>query len=122
MGLTPFATKLLENQLQERLVSVGSGPAQLLDLAFRSLCRQRFRNRFGDVSHIRGLQLHIATAWTWHRTHKITASAIVHASVNFTWPSFLSGLRALAAPRWQLQDRRGRRLAMPSAVRRLRRI
>jgi uncharacterized protein len=33
----------------------------------------------------------IAYGWTWHRTHKITASAIVHASVNFTWASFLSG-------------------------------
>ena len=33
----------------------------------------------------------IAYGWTWHRTRKITASAIVHASVNFTWASFLSG-------------------------------
>jgi uncharacterized protein len=33
----------------------------------------------------------IAYGWTWHRTHKVTASAIVHASVNFTWASFLSG-------------------------------
>jgi membrane protease YdiL (CAAX protease family) len=33
----------------------------------------------------------IAYGWTWHRTNKITASAIVHASVNFTWAGFLSG-------------------------------
>ena len=33
----------------------------------------------------------LAYGWTWHRTHKISASAIVHASVNFTWASFLSG-------------------------------
>lgn len=33
----------------------------------------------------------LAYGWTWRRTGKITASAAVHASVNFVWSVLLSG-------------------------------
>lgn len=33
----------------------------------------------------------VAYGWTWRRTGKITASAVVHATVNFVWGLLLSG-------------------------------
>jgi membrane protease YdiL (CAAX protease family) len=33
----------------------------------------------------------LAYGWTWRRTGKITAAAVVHATVNFIWGLFLSG-------------------------------
>jgi membrane protease YdiL (CAAX protease family) len=33
----------------------------------------------------------LAYGWTWHKTGKITASAIVHATVNFVWGILLGG-------------------------------
>ena len=32
----------------------------------------------------------LAYGWTWHKTGKITASALVHATVNFIWGIFLT--------------------------------
>ena len=65
----PSATKLPEQQLQERLVRVGSGPAQLVDPASRSLGRQRSRDRFCDIAHVHRLQLHSAGAEQWQDRH-----------------------------------------------------
>lgn len=33
----------------------------------------------------------LAYGWTWQQTGKITAAAVVHASVNFVWGTLLSG-------------------------------
>lgn len=33
----------------------------------------------------------LAYGWTWHKSGKITASAVVHATVNFIWGILLSG-------------------------------
>lgn len=33
----------------------------------------------------------LAYGWTWHKTGKITAAAVVHATVNFLWGIFLGG-------------------------------
>lgn len=33
----------------------------------------------------------LAYGWTWRKTRKITAAAVVHATVNFIWGIFLSG-------------------------------
>jgi len=33
----------------------------------------------------------LAYGWTWRKTGKITASAVVHATVNFVWGILLSG-------------------------------
>jgi membrane protease YdiL (CAAX protease family) len=33
----------------------------------------------------------LAYGWTWRRTEKVTASATVHATVNFVWVGFLRG-------------------------------
>lgn len=42
---------------------------------------------FGLVATIAG----VAYGWTFRKTGKITASALVHATVNFVWVLFLSG-------------------------------
>jgi hypothetical protein len=77
---------LLQNFLERRVFAprhwwMALGVAALIFGAAHMQHPPRPNWRYGILAALAG----IAYGWTWHRTRKITASALVHAAVDLVW-------------------------------------